>query len=97
MTGPEGYIGSRRETEDAIEQARRGVEGLEGRELDLVLAEVDRLRALDVLGCYFCLKPARTVGWGFAVCGNGTHAEQARAHARDLPPELHPMPTTGAR
>lgn len=45
MSG-EGYVGSRREVEDAIAQARGGVEGLEPRELDLVLGELDRLRAV---------------------------------------------------
>lgn len=30
------------------------------------------------LTCFFCQEPAVTIGWGFAVCGEGRHAERAR-------------------
>ena len=31
-----------------------------------------------VLHCWFCTRPATSVGWGFAVCDQGRHAERAR-------------------
>lgn len=60
----------------------------------VVLAQIDAYRAErgwsphgfggesddepEPVTCWFCDAPARRVGWGFTVCGNGLHAERAR-------------------
>lgn len=36
------------------------------------------------LTCWFCMKPAQTIGWGFAVCRDGRCAEQARGSTSSL-------------